>query len=486
MEDAHVNYIFSEEELSSFARARVGTYFIIPLRTTKEKLSEFTLRECADNLLQSGWSPYEWRFDDLYQHINDLFSDIRKTDGQKATDDMAFIGINYDIPVTDVLKRVEGGDSQISGEEEYYVLTENEREDIDKKLCFRFRCMQIVIMHTGIGFLIIGIESRSPRTYDTLLHAGYNQNRSLLGVADHPGRRISFSDVIQTLLEGTGMTDYAGCLLKKQPKGILRDTTAYSVAIIPELIAGETSAEVKGKVRQLCLNLRHARAFGTDNNEDADEDSFINYAALNSIYDRKVIRWGIYTFFERAVQVMFRTSGNGETDPINIHKENREDNYLPFLILSLYERYSYLFFTETLRSQDRADKKRDVWLEGQMLRLKAFGVVMPGDMTPYNNENEFLKEQRIIYDIDESLKLIDDKISIIQHIRAEEAEQRQRLIEKILAAFGIVSILCDSLGLLGVLLTDTTSPHPYWLTLGTEVAVIAVIALASVVSSRRK
>ena len=137
MEDAHVNYIFSEEELSSFARARVGTYFIIPLRTTKEKLSEFTLRECADNLLQSGWSSYEWRFDDLYQHINDLFSDIRKTDGQKISDDMAFIGINYDIPVTDVLKRVEGGASQISGEEEYYVLTENEREDADTKLCFR-------------------------------------------------------------------------------------------------------------------------------------------------------------------------------------------------------------------------------------------------------------------------------------------------------------------------------------------------------------
>ena len=107
-------------------------------------------------------------------------------------------------------------------------------------------------------------------------------------------------------------------------------------------------------------------------------------------------------------------------------------------------------------------------------------------MTPYNNENEFLKEQRIIYDIEESLKLIDDKISIIRHIQAKETEQRRRLIEKILAAFGIVSILCDSLGLLGLLLTDTASPHPYWITLGAEITMFAVIALISMLLSKRK
>ena len=486
MEDIHMNYVFKEEELSAFAQARVGTYFIIPLRTTKERLSEFQLRECAENLLQGGWKPYEWRFDDLYQHINDLFRDILQSGDSGTSGDMASIGIHYDISVADMMKRATGGTVQTGGEAQYYVVTEDEQKNTDETLRFRFRCMQIVIMHTGIGFLVIGIESSSPRTYDLLLHAGYNQNRSRLGMVGRPGQSISFSDIIEALLSGTGMTDYSGCLIKNQPDSLLRDATTYSVAIIPSLIAGDTSSEMKGKVRQLCLNLRHARAFGTDNSEDVDEDSFLNYAALNSIYDKKVIRWGIYTFFERAMQVMFQTSGNSGTDPINIHGKNREDNYLPFLLLSLYERYSYLFFAEMLRRQEGGDRKRDDWLEGQMLRLKAFGVVMPGDMTPYNNENEFLKEQRIIYDIEESLKLIDDKISIIRHIQAIEAEQRRRLIEQILAAFGIVSILCDSLGLLGVLLTDTASPHPYWITLGAEVAVFGIIALVSVFLPRRK
>ena len=486
MKDIHMNYVFKEEELSAFAQARVGTYFIIPLRTTKEMLSKFQLRKCAENLLQGGWKPYEWKFDDLYQHINDLFQDILQSGDSDSSGDMTSIGIHYDIPVAEMMNLATAGAVQTGEEAQYYVITENEQMNSDGKLRFCFRCMQIVIMHTGIGFLIIGIESNSPQTYDLLLHAGYNQNRSRLGIVDLPGQSISFSDIIQTLLSGTGMTDYSGCLIKNQPDSLLRDATTYSVAIIPHLIAGDTSAEVKGKVRQLCLNLRHARAFGTDNSEDVDEDSFLNYAALNNVYDNKVIRWGIYTFFERAMQVMFRTNSNTGTDPINIHGKNREDNYLPFLLLSLYERYSYLFFAEMLRSPERTDKRRDDWLEVQMLRLKAFGVVMPGDMTPYNNENEFLKEQRIIYDIEESLKLIDDKISIIRHIQAKETEQRQRLIEKILAAFGIVSILCDSLGLLGLLLTDTASPHPYWITLGAEITMFAVIALISMLLSKRK
>ena len=233
MKDIHMNYVFKEEELSAFAQARVGTYFIIPLRTTKEMLSKFQLRKCAENLLQGGWKPYEWKFDDLYQHINDLFQDILQSGDSDSSGDMTSIGIHYDIPVADMMNLATAGAVQTGEEAQYYVITENEQMNSDGKLRFCFRCMQIVIMHTGIGFLIIGIESNSPQTYDLLLHAGYNQNRSRLGIVDLPGQSISFSDIIQTLLSGTGMTDYSGCLIKNQPDSLLRDATTYSVAILP-------------------------------------------------------------------------------------------------------------------------------------------------------------------------------------------------------------------------------------------------------------
>jgi len=340
-------------------------------------------------------------------------------------------------------------------------------------------------MHTGIGFLIIGIEGHSPLTPDLLLHAGYNQNSSLLGFVGNSDRTLVFVDLIERLLQGTGMTDYAGCLEQNLPESILRDTSTYSVALLSKPIRQRSSRELKKLLKQLCLNLRHARAFGSDNYEDEDEDSFFNCAALNTSSNEKFIRWGIYTMFERTAQVIFRTNGSS-VDPINLNSDNREDNYLPFLLIALYERYSYLFFSEMLRYEERVTKGSGDWMEEQMLRLKAFGVILPTDMTPYNNENIFLAQQRQVYSIDECIQLIDDKIGIIKHIQADRVEQRRQLIEKILALFGVISILCDSLGLVEMLMTDTVSPHLYRVTFGSELLLIAVAAMVSMILYNRK
>ncbi|MCI8327652.1 MAG: hypothetical protein HFI37_07740 [Lachnospiraceae bacterium] len=479
-----MNLKFTDEEILGFKKARIGTYYIIPLRTSIEELANFNLNKCAEILLRDGWSPYLWEFDDLYRHINSIFSYIPEHGNSRASNATSAIGINFQIPVETVIRQITG-ESNIEKDQEYYVLTDDVRCRREEDLQFRFRCMQIVIMHTGIGFLIVGIESRSPLTSDLLLRAGYNQNSSQLGLVGRAGQILSFVDLIKNLLEGTSMTDYAGCLKRNQPECILRDTTTYSVAVFPNPIHRDTSEEMKVGLQQLCLNLRHARSFGTDNFEDVDEESFFNYAALNNVSDRKLIRWGIYTLFERVTQIIFQ---NGESfiDPINIYGENREDNYLPFLLIALYERYSYLFFSEMLRYEERVTKKSGDWMEEQMLRLKAFGVILPGDMTPYHNENIFLEEQRKIYDIDQSIQLIDDKIGIIKHIQADKIEQRRQIVEKVLATFGIISILCDSLGLLNILLTDTMSPHIYWVTFGSELTFIVVAALISFILYKRR
>ena len=478
-----MNQPFTEEELRGFRDARVGTYYIIPLRTTREELSDFNLNTCAEVLLRDGWSPYPWEYDDLYQHINSIFSYIPEPGHSRASNATSAIGINFQIPVETAMNQALSG-LHVEENQEYFVVTEDSRSKAEENLYFRFRCMQIVMMHTGIGFLIIGIESKSPLTSDLLLRAGYNQNSSLLGFVGMPGQTLGFVELIKSLLAGTDMTDYAGCLEKDQPDRILRDTTTYSVAVFRQRIYRNTSEEMKAGIQQLCLNLRHARSFGTDNCEDVDEEAFFNYAALNNVSEQKFIRWGIYTLFERAAQIIFENSQ--DADPINIYGENREDNYLPFLLIALYERYSYLFFSEMLRYEDKVTKKSGDWMEEQMLRLKAFGVILPGDMTPYHNENIFLEEQRKIYDIDQSIQLIDDKIGIIKHIQAEKIEKKRQLVEKLLAAFGIVSILCDSLGLLNILLTDTVSPHIYWVTFGSELFFIIGVALVSLILYKRR
>ena len=483
MEKVQKSVCFSQEELAFFQAARVGTYFVLPLRAKQEYISGFSLEQCAKVLEKEGWKPYEWEFDDLYQHINDIFSRSLGTDGSKESSVTSAIGINDYIPVEDVMRRLGVGGEDVK-EQEFYVITEEERCSSPENLSFRFRCMQIVVMHTGIGFLTIGIEASSPVTHDLLLQAGYNQNRSVLGIVGKPDSRVSFIKLIESLLAGTGMTDFACCLEKNQPESILRDTTTYSVAVIPHALYGDTSAQMKEKLQQLCLNLRYARAFGTDNSEDLDVDSFMNYGSINNRSEKKFIRWGIYTLFERAAQVIFQTGS--PVDPINLYGDNREDNYLPFLLIALYERYSYLFFTELLQDGESLNRGKEEWLEEQMLRLKAFGVIMPCDMTPYNNENIFLEEQRKIYEIEESIRLIDDKISIIKHIQSNKMARKMRWAEKMLAAFGIVSIISDSMGVLEALVTDTASPHLYWITFGGEMGLILCAMLVALIVYQKR
>lgn len=478
-----MNLRFTEEELTIFHKARIGTYYIIPLRTTRDELADFSLNGCAETLLQNEWKRYLWKYDDLYQQINDIFNYVSKSGRSKAHNTTSAIGINFQMSVETAINRI-CGEPNIKEEQEYYVFTDDSQGGREEELKFRFRCIQIVIMHTGVGFLVIGIESCSPLTPDLLLQAGYNQNKVQLGLVGKKEVKIGIVDLVKSLLTGTDMTDYAGCLEKNQPDSILRDTTTYSVAVFPDSISRNTSEEMKTVIQQLCLSLRHACAFGTDNHEDMDEGAFFNYAAPNNVGERKFIRWGIYTLFERVAQVMFQKGGSLE--PINIYGGNKEDNYLPFLLIALYERYSYLFFSEMLRYKEKVTKRNGDWMEEQMLRLKAFGVILPGDMTPYHNENIFLEEQRKIYDIDQSIRLIDDKISIIKHIQEDKMTQRRQFVEKLLAVFGIVSILCDSLELLNLLLADTISRYLYWVTFGCELIFIVAAVLISFILYKRR
>ena len=478
---------FTAEEMNSFDSARVGSYFIIPLRAAVDKISGFTLQHYTNLLLQKKWKPYVWQYDDLYYHVNELF----KCSSGKSSNitENASIGINFSLPVADSLKYFGLDDEEgISEDQEFYVYQKNDKNDNGNKadLRFRFRCAQIAIMHTGIGFLIVGIDAPTPKPYVLLLHAGHNDNRNILGLVGEENKTVNFCDFLINLLKDIEMVDYSRCMETGKENEILRDTTNYSIAVIPKYAIGATTDEIEKKIRRLCRNIRQGKDLSSVNYADTDENSHSIFAAINDLsLNEKAIRWGIYTLFNATTQVMF-CDETSTIDPINIDGENLEDNYLPFILIALYERYSYLFFTELLRHQDLHAKKVLKLLEEQMLRLKAFGILLPADMSPYDNVNQFFKAQREIYDIQGTLKLIDDKISMISHIQSEKKEQRKSHTAQFIAAFGITSILCDSLGLLGCLLQDSISTLLYRIAFFSEIFIMGGIFLVLRIINKRR
>ena len=469
MTDDTKNITFSESELGLFENARVGTYYILPLRANVRAVTDFSLESYAKMFEKNGWEQYEWDYDDLYEHINDLFS--KPTDSGTRNK----IGINYSLTVD---RAMEFFSCQIGKDIDcgqiFYVDGEN-----GEKMMFRFRCVQIVLMHTGIGFFILGIESDTPQTYDLILNSGHNDSRMELGLADDPNVSVSLGSFIEKLLKSVDMTDYARYIDKGQYDRILRDTVPYTVAIVPGYVYGGCSDEIKEKIRHICLNIRHGQRIGSANDySNSDEAYYCKYASTSTKNGKITVRWGLYTLFEMTTQVIFcDTSDKDSADPINVYSENREDNYLPFMIITLYERYSYLFFSEIFKRNDISAKKVNIWAEEQMIVLKALGNVMPCDMTPYSNENSFLSAQRELYEIPETLKLIDDKLNMINHIQEEKSENKKRHMEFIIAAFGIFSILCDTLGVVSYLFQNIVTPFILWGTFLGEVFIIAALSL---------
>ena len=93
---------FTSEETNSFSKAGVGSYFIIPLRVEMDKISEFNLQQQADRLLKNGWKSYVWQYDDLYNHVNEIFQFT--SDKSANITQNTSIGINFYLPVADALK----------------------------------------------------------------------------------------------------------------------------------------------------------------------------------------------------------------------------------------------------------------------------------------------------------------------------------------------------------------------------------------------
>ncbi len=490
---------FSKEERESFDAARIGTYFIIPLHTTAEPISSFRLKDMEKKLDSAKWVPYDWAYDDLYNRINKIFchTDNQTLKGKGKSCAEGCIGLSYQMPVNEAMTHFHSSHASLNEKTQFFVYSQSNSGDTDsaditinekKAMSFRFRCVQIMVMHSGIGFLIIGIEANNPKVYDMLLCSGYNQNHCMLeiiGNSDNERNKLNFGEFISSLLSNIELTDYSDCIRNKHMDLLLRDTTVYSVLVLEKRIDGTTQKEWKEKIIALCLNIREVQTLGMPSFSEPDLRAHTMFAAPINDNKGQWLRWGVYTTFQHTVQVIL-DDNQRKTDPINVNADNREDNYLPFLLLTLYARYSYLFFSELLGKIDEGDKASIDWLEMQMLRLKASGTFIASDMTPYDNINDFLRYQHLIYNIADSQKLIDSKISIISHQKAERIEKRNQYFEKFLTVFGIVSILCDSIGLIDSLVTTSGNQLLHLILCLGEVIVFFVFIVLINFMERRK
>jgi|GEM_PF-4543445 len=405
-----------------------GTYFIMPLKCSLDRLDAFRSNKLIRHLEDNGWHRYTWAYSNYYEHINRLFSS-EKCSGLSEFG-KGIIGVELEITNLTINNMCINTEDSV----QYHIRGE-------EGLTLYFRSFHIVIAHTGVGFLIIGIESGQAYTAKRIRREGLDKNDECIFERDNCNEAFSTYELVRSLLNGTGFTDYHDEItLKSDGCSLFRDVTIYKVGFFIEREEDicKSSDQLHDMMRK-CINLRFARAIDcSESFAYSDYKCTKTYAAPNA---NGYIRWATYSLFEHTTQIIRTTR---EERIIN----NPDDNYLPFILIALYIRYSCMFYSEMLSTPIVNKNNTIKWFEEQMLRLKAFGVILPCEMTPYSNINSFFIGQQEIYELPEAISALSDKMVLLQGIKAKRFEHLGSIITLLLSVFGLISIIADSIAII--------------------------------------
>ena len=121
---------------------------------------------------------------------------------------------------------------------------------------------------------------------------------------------------------------------------------------------------------------------------------------------------------------------------------------LPVVLLSLYEKYTCLRFTELITRMKKNQVKE---LKELMLRFQAFGTVAPANLSRWHNVKQIYANLLEVNDIPSAVGDISAKLNILTAHQEEVQHARSETVINIITLFGIVSILASVLSIVQIL-----------------------------------
>ena len=121
---------------------------------------------------------------------------------------------------------------------------------------------------------------------------------------------------------------------------------------------------------------------------------------------------------------------------------------LPVVLLSLYEKYTCLRFTELIT---RMKKEQIKELKNLMLNFQAFGTVTPANLSRWHNVKQIYANLLDVNDIPAASQDISVKLSILTAHQEAIERARSETVINLINLFGIVSILASVLSIVQIL-----------------------------------
>ena len=293
----------------------------------------------------------------------------------------------------------------------------------------------LYVFHTQVAFLCLSLSFAHMEALQAICNPGSAHSTAAFSWVDSAGEEHPFS------ME-SWLADFCASIgLHKFFDGgssFLLDAYAYIFALVPERF------DTLEDMRKITFNLHKMMPPDAPIEDLSEEDIRYVYAVKHQIYN--TYRWGCCVSSQT---ISYVTAD--ETMDFEAQKKAQAEDGLPVVLLSLYEKYTCLRFTELITRLDKGQLKRLKALKTLMLKFQAFGTVTPANLSRWHNVKQIFAYLLEVNDIPTAIQDISSKLNILAEHQQEIERVRSETVINIITIFGIVSILASVLSIVQIL-----------------------------------
>lgn len=194
-------------------------------------------------------------------------------------------------------------------------------------------------------------------------------------------------------------------------------------------------------MQKITFNLHKMMPIDSDIYDTSEDDIRYVYAVKHQAYN--TYRWGCCVA-SQTISYVFAD----EAMDFEAQREAQANDGLPVVILSLYEKYTCLRFTELITA---VKKKQIRNLKNMMLRFQAFGTVTPANLSRWHNVKQIYAHLLQVNDISSAIEDISSKINILTEHQEEIERAKSETVVNIITVFGLISIMASVLSIVQIL-----------------------------------
>ena len=303
--------------------------------------------------------------------------------------------------------------------------------DKDEEFTFDLSDSWLYIFRTQVAFLCLNLSFEKIETLQAICNPGWAYNPADFFWNDAMGERHSFSveDWLSDLLSPLGIDKFFD-----GESSYLLDSYSYIFTVVPQWF------DKLEQMRRPVFNLHKMMPIDTESEDESEEDIRYVYAARNQEND--AYRWGCCVTSQTISYIV----ADEEMDFVAQRNTQAEDG-LPVVLLSLYEKYTCLRFTELTRMKKGKVKE----LKELMLNFRAFGTVAPANLSRWHNVKQIYANLLEVNDIPAAIEDISTKLNILTAHQEAIEHARSETVINLITVFGIVSILASVLSIVQIL-----------------------------------